>query len=213
MPKPRLEMLAKKMAYFLKIFINPVLNKKFIPAKYSKSTLRSSLDPMSLLSANFLSIYDNYQNTIITNQLLMNLKVVFLLFCLIQIAFFQNNNDNRGRGRGNDDKGGDDNGGRGRGGDDRGGNNDNRRQCKIEYYPGNHEVRLWSGQRTLARNNFLLNDLEFDGYCNCNMYLYSQTNFRGLVLNYLFRRSNNHHIYPNRVWNKRTRSFRVVCNF
>jgi len=133
----------------------------------------------------------------------MKLIHLLLLLCLVQVAFFQDDNGGRGRGRGGDDGPG----------DDRGGNNNNRRQCKIEWSPGNGEVRLWSGSRTLARSNNRLNDLEFDGYCNCNLYLYSQTNYRGLVLNYPFSRSPSHHIYPNRVWNRVTRSWRVICRF
>ncbi len=125
-------------------------------------------------------------------------KVLLLLLCLFQIAFFKDGADDNGY----DDHGGDDHGG-----------NNNKNQCKIEYDPGYHEVRLKKGMSTLARSNFMFSDLEFEGYCDCYLYLFSMKKYMGKMLNYPFSKSNSHHIIASKIWNRKPKSFKVICKF
>ena len=136
----------------------------------------------------------------------MNFKVFILLFCLIQVAFFQSRTDNTFTDNTDDNT------------DDSDDNRppplyNNRNSCKIDIEPTDYETRLRAGSAVLARNNYLLREVEYEGLCNCNLYLYSQRNYGGQVLNYPFSRSNGNDIYPRRIWNQVTRSFRIVCTF
>ena len=98
--------------------------------------------------------------------MLKEFKVLLLLLCLFQLAFFTNGSDNYpGGGQGGDNYPGGSQGDD----DDHGDDGHNQRRCKIDYNPGYHEVTLRKGYDTLAKRDFMLSDLEFEGYCNCKL--------------------------------------------
>ena len=68
-------------------------------------------------------------------------------------------------------------------------------------------------QKTLKDPDWSLGVLNFSGDCKCTLTIYSKANFKGCSLSYPFSKSKTKKIYPDKLWKKDTRSFKVVCSF
>ena len=124
----------------------------------------------------------------------MNLKVCLLLVCLLQVAFLKDTRGHRGNGlRSNRSPGA----------------NDSR--CKVTC-GSDSPVTLWKGSSRFERNDFYLNQLKFDGACDCELNFWGDANYGGSTFNSPYGRRNGD-CNPGNLWNQRARSWRVDCKF
>ena len=58
-----------------------------------------------------------------------------------------------------------------------------------------------------------LDEVNFEGTCDCSLKLYTKANFEGLSHSYPFSKSNNRVIMVNEIWSYPNNSFKLICKF
>ena len=124
-----------------------------------------------------------------------NLKVFLLLIVLLQVVFTQDGFGGDGGHDGHDHN-----------------NNNNRNKCIIEIGPYGQEAILFRGNNQIS-GNFGLTEVDFFGDCNCELILYNRRNWRGQMFDYPFSDNDGNSIYPDDIWFRRVRSFKIICRF
>ena len=79
---------------------------------------------------------------------------------------------------------------------------------------GLHAAVLDENMKSFSQSDYVFSDLYWIGYCHCTLYVYSKINFKGYSKSYPFSKSAiAKEIYANKIWKRKTNSFKIECAF